>query len=335
MSPSTMWDMVALPRSVAFSLIVTTFFGCAAAGRSPGQGSGNGGNGGGVGGNGDGGIPADLSTGNGGGGGSGGSGSGGDLSFNSCPDSAKLVYLLDSNNSLWSFQPNPTDITKSILTSLGPLKCATTLQPNAMAVDRTGIAWVEYVPADDTVTNQDSVFKVDVNSAALTCTATTYKTSAFGTRYGMGFVANAPMSSAETLFVATGNAPFQLGTFDISALTIATVSSLKGGPELSGTGDARLWGFYPDPTMPRVSEINKMTGAEGMSYPIPQAMGTEDGYAFAFWGGDFWVFLKKDTETSTVLYHVKGTDGSVNTWTMTGHWIIGAGVSTCAPVIIS
>jgi hypothetical protein len=198
-------------------------------------------------------------------------------------------------------------------------------------VDRNSIAWIEYVPVDDTITDQDQLFKVDVTN--LTCTGTSYTTTAFGTRYGMAFVANAPMNSAETLFVSTGNAPFQLGTLDTSALTITTIGTQNGGPELSGTGDARLWGFFPDPTMPRVSEINKTTAAEGKSYPIAPAAGMEDGYAFAFWGGDFWVFLKKTTETSTVLYHVRGTDGMVTTWTMTGHWIIGAGVSTCAPSV--
>src|SRR5215471_6666580 len=211
-----------------------------------------------------------------------------------CSDSAKLVYLLDSNNSLWKFQPNQKDITQSTLTLLGPLQCATTLQPNAMAVDRTGVAWIEYVPTDETNTTEDQIFKVNVTT--LSCTSTSYVTGSFGTRYGMGFVADAPMSTSETLFVAKGDAPYALGKLDTTSLTIATIGTPSGGPELTGTGDAHLWAFFPDPTTPRVSELDKQTAAEGKSYPIPQAMGTEDGYAFAFWGGDFWVFLKKDTD---------------------------------------
>ena len=246
-----------------------------------------------------------------------------------CSDSAKLVYLLDSNNSLWSFQPNQTDITKSTLTPLGSLNCATSMQPNAMAVDRTGVAWVEYVPTDETDTTEDQLFKVDVTT--MICKPTSYTTGAFGTRYGMGFVSDAPMSTAETLFVAKGDAPYALGKLDTTSLTIATIGAPNGGPELTGTGDAHLWAFFPDATTPRVSELDKQTAAEGMSYPIPQAMGTEDGYAFAFWGGDFWVFLKKDTDAATVLYHVRGSDGAVTTWPLAGRWIIGAGVSTCAP----
>lgn len=246
-----------------------------------------------------------------------------------CSDSAKLVYLLDADNSLWSFQPNQKDITKSTLKLIGPLKCATAMQPNAMSVDRTGTAWVEYVPTDETNTTDDQIFKVDVTTAA--CTATSYKTGAFGTRYGMGFVSDAPMSTAETLFVAKGNAPYSLGKLDKTALTIATLGTPNGGPELTGTGDAKLWAFFPDPSTPRVSQLDKTSAAEGKTYPVAPAMGTEDGYAFAFWGGDFWVFLKKDTEAASTLYHVRGSDGAVTTWPISGRWIIGAGVSTCAP----
>jgi hypothetical protein len=198
-----------------------------------------------------------------------------------------------------------------------------------MSVDRTGTAWVEYVPMDETDTTEDQLFKVNVTNAA--CTATTFKTSPFGTRFGMGFVADAPMSTAESLFVAKGDPPYAFGKFDTTALTIVTLGTPNGGPELSGAGDAKLWAFFPDPSMPRVSQLDKSNGAEGMSYPVAAAAGTNDGYAFAFWGGDFWVFLKKDTDTYSVLYHVRGSDGAVTTWPLTGRWIVGAGVSTCAP----
>ena len=246
-----------------------------------------------------------------------------------CDESAKLVYLLDADGSLWSFKPNQMDITQSKLTMIGPLSCATAMQPNSMSVDRSGTAWVEYVPTDESDTTHDQLFKVNVTTGA--CTGTSYVTGAFGTRFGMGFVADAPMSTAESLFVAKGDPPYAFGKFDLSALTIAMLGTPNGGPELSGTGDAKLWAFFPDASMPRVSQLDKTNGAEGMSYPVAAAAGTNDGYAFAFWGGDFWVFLKKDTDTYTVLYHVRASDGAVTTFTLTGRWIVGAGVSTCAP----
>jgi hypothetical protein len=299
-------------------VLLAAFSGCAAAsGRAPGTGQGGGGSGGSNGGDMGSGDIADLAW------------PSVDTNQPQCDDSTKLVYLLDADNSLWSFKPNQTDITLSKLTLIGPLTCSTTMQPNSMAVDRTGTAWVEYVPMDETDTTHDQLFKVNVTTAA--CTATSYATGAFGTRYGMGFVADAPMSTAESLFVAKGDAPYSFGKLDTTALTITTLGTPNGGPELSGAGDAKLWAFFPDPSMPRVSQLDKSNAAEGKTYPVAAAAGTNDGYAFAFWGGDFWVFLKKDTDTYSVLYHVRGSDGMVTTWTLTGRWIVGAGVSTCAP----
>jgi hypothetical protein len=200
-----------------------------------------------------------------------------------------------------------------------------------MAVDRNGFAWVEYVIDDETNNTVDALYKVDVTNA--NCSPTSFTTSSFGTHFGMGFVTDVAKGTTETLFVAKDVAPWGLGKLDLGSFSITHLGTPDGGPELTGTGAAELWGFFPDTTSPRVSKLDKSTGAEGKSYPIAQAAGDEDGYAFAFWGGDFWVFLKKMTDTSTVLYHVRGSDGYVDTWTMSGHWIIGAGVSTCAPTI--
>ena len=57
-------------------------------------------------------------------------------------------------------------------------------------------------------------------------------------------------------------------------------------------------------------------------------------YLLGIAGGDFWVFLKKDTDTYSVLYHVRGSDGAVTTWQLTGHWIVGAVLVLCALYIL-
>ncbi|MDB4958912.1 MAG: hypothetical protein JWO36_6481, partial [Myxococcales bacterium] len=57
--------------------------------------------------------------------------------------------------------------------------------------------------------------------------------------------------------------------------------------------------------------------------------------AFAFWGGVYWIFLMKDFELSTTVYQVDGTNGTIKSTTpASGRTIVGAGVSTCAPVVI-
>ncbi len=58
-------------------------------------------------------------------------------------------------------------------------------------------------------------------------------------------------------------------------------------------------------------------------------------WAFAFHGGDFWMFLMRDTEFATTVHQIDGTTGVIKGNTATGsHSSVGAGVSTCAPVVI-
>ena len=57
-------------------------------------------------------------------------------------------------------------------------------------------------------------------------------------------------------------------------------------------------------------------------------------WAFAYYGGDYWVFLMKGSETTTTVYQIDGTNGTVTGTTPTQRVIVGAGVSTCAPTVI-
>ena len=59
-------------------------------------------------------------------------------------------------------------------------------------------------------------------------------------------------------------------------------------------------------------------------------------WAFAFWGGRFWIFLKRDSDASTYVYAMDATTGALTTaLSNTGRTIVGAGVSTCAPVNVN
>jgi hypothetical protein len=54
------------------------------------------------------------------------------------------------------------------------------------------------------------------------------------------------------------------------------------------------------------------------------------GWAFAFWGGDFWVFTAPAGDSRITRF--RPSDGSVTTVVDSlGAIIVGAGVSTCAP----
>jgi hypothetical protein len=306
---------------------------------------GSGGSGGSTGGNGaqDGG-----SNGGGGSGGTGGAGGGGyDGGIDDgCSDAAKLIYVIDDNGTFSSFKPNLQDVTKSVFTDLGMLNCnaPSGYQPFSMSVDRNAVAWVEYVDQGIGGLLGGSPNKIyQVDTTKLTCTDSGFTGGQSGfEQFGMGFVSNAAGSTDETLFVAGSSmvgSSTTLGTLDTMKLTVtSTGGMLTGDPELTGTGAGELWAFFPDKSNPRVSKLDKMSGAE--SSPIAlgsNVAGNAASWAFGFYGGDFFVFLAKQTGGgtgmgATTVYHV--TTGGLKDQldTMTRH-IVGAGVSTCAPVV--
>jgi hypothetical protein len=254
----------------------------------------------------------------------GGSASDGGAPFDAgCSAGARLVYVIDVNNTFSSFQPGPSPV----FTDLGTLNCPAQVgaTPFSMSVDRSAAAWVLY--------SSGELFKVDTQTVS--CSTTTYAMNQQGIDvFGMGFVADAPNAAQDTLYIAGNN---ELGTIDTQTLTLSTFGLLAGQPELTGTGDAKLYGFYPDPNLPRVSQIDKSNGLEGSSYSLsPQLQGNPHEFAFAFWGGDFWIFLQRyTTDASTNVWHLAPATGAVTeALSNTGRNIVGAGVSTCAPITL-
>jgi len=278
-----------------------------------------------------------------------GSGSGsGSGNEDGCSDAAKLVYVVDSNNTLSSFDP----MTKTFK-DLGTLSCpaASGAQPFSMGVDRNATAYVLYSgvnPLSGDVTSTE-IFKVDTTKTGLPCTKTTFAGTADFKQFGMGFSTDAAMGDTDTLFIAgspgVGTGATKLGKFDLSTMTPSTIGTVTGDPELTGNGNAELWAFFPSDTTgatdPKVGKLDKATGALSSPYTLTALKGIPAAWAFAFWGGDYWVFLAKSssgpipTPGKTVVYQVDGTNGMVKgmTDTMT-RTIVGAGVSTCAPVVI-
>jgi hypothetical protein len=102
---------------------------------------------------------------------------------------------------------------------------------------------------------------------------------------------------------------------------------------MTGNSNAELWGFIPAETTARVVQFNKTDGSIITSFTEPTLAGTSNGYAFAHWGGDYWVFLS--TQGMTTVYQVDHTSGAITSTTPApGRTIVGAGVSTCAPIVI-
>jgi hypothetical protein len=294
-------------------LSVVGLFGCSAATGTRNSGSGGSGTGGSIGLGGSGGAGGFGATG----------GSGGGTSSN-CAAEARFVYVIDGNGELYKFDPPSLQFT-----TIGTVDCGTVVAtPFSMAVDRNANAWVVFTDGH--------LYKVNTSNAA--CTPTSFVPGQQGfTTFGMGFSANGPNSNQDTLFVT--NSDFSgpssgLGTIDTQSLSLTRIGAydqLSSRAEMTGTGDGRLYGAF-EGTPYIVAEINKTTAhikSQAPQSPI-QYPPNGSNFAFAFWGGSFWLFVGPGTSTDVFQFDpVKNTTTQVSS---VAFEIVGAGVSTCAPV---
>ena len=284
-----------------------------------GGGSGSGGSGSGGSGSGGSGSSSGFGTfGDAGAGGEGGSGGAG------CSQAAEYVYVIDVTGTMYQFNP-PT----LAFTQVGQVTCASS-QFFSMAVDRNAVAWV--------LAQDGSVVKYDIN--AKTCTPTTFAPNQhnFDT-FGMGFSADAAGSSNETLFVSDSElytaSAGGLAKIDTTALTLSPIATYNLGyngkrAEMTGSGDGRLFAAF-EGTPYVVAEIDKTTAqikSQAPQTPINYPPDSSN-FAFAFWGGDFWLFVGPGGTTDVFQYQ---TSSGMTTKRETEQFeIVGAGVSTCAP----
>jgi hypothetical protein len=145
----------------------------------------------------------------------------------------------------------------------------------------------------------------------------------------------------EALFVAgtrdtTQAASPGLGRIDPTTFQLTKVGDFVpdiARAELTGTGDGRLFAFYTKgitngpPSF--IGEIDTTTAAVVAETSLP-TVDQGRGWAFAFWGGDFYMFTGPDVGGSDVTRY-RPSDGSVNVVATLPTRIVGAGVSTCAP----
>ncbi|MDI3289470.1 hypothetical protein [Polyangium sp. 15x6] len=291
------------------------------------------------GGSGDGGSGA----GNQGGGGSGGGfipGAGGSGAFgpgDDCSDAAKLIYVLSDENDLYSFDPPAKKFTK-----IGSLGCNTTMQPNSMAVDRNAVAWVNYVESDPFLGDDIDgvIYKVSTKDASCDPAPTVQLISNWF-RLGMGFSTN-DGGMGETLYI-TGTGAIGAGdspglgkinplSFGVETIANFSPSTFKGqSAELTGTGDGRLYGYYTT-TPVQVGQIDKATGGVTNAKAIT-GLETPSAWAFSFWGGSFYLYAAAGLDYSNVTKYDPVANTIDNAYmTNIGFRIVGAGVSTCAPL---
>ncbi len=260
----------------------------------------------------------------------------------------ELIYVVTRDNELLSFDPlklggNPFTVIGSLSCPAGPPLGGGGLPgqpatPFSMSVDRNALAWVLY--------SSGEMFHVSTENAS--CSATSFATSQQGFElFGMGFVSDSASSDSETLFIAGGSAgspsPGDLGVLDTAAMTVSHSGALPNGefgPELSGTGEGKLFGYYPSSSNSYVGEMDKTSGANTKQLPLEALSGAATAWAFAHYGGKVYIFITTDdgvlfpNPISRVLELDLASGDERTVIAESELAVVGAGVSTCAPIVI-
>jgi hypothetical protein len=256
---------------------------------------------------------------------------------NNCPDAGStLVYLITQQNVLMSFYPPTT-----AFTSIGTINCPDPGggTPFSMAVSRSGVAYVVFTSGN--------LFRVSTLTAACVATPFVSGATAFPPQFGMGFSADgrdAGTDGGETLYVAGDPGwstmmpgPASLASIDTTSYALHVVGPFLPTilePELTGTGAGNLYGFWaPDTTSDTsIVQIDKPSAQVTPVVTLP-GVTFGGGWAFSFWGGDFYVFTAPGgMGSSSIVTRYRPSDGSITqVATAPGVTIVGAGVSTCAP----
>jgi hypothetical protein len=240
-----------------------------------------------------------------------------------CTQAAELVYVIDEQGGLHSFDPSTLTFT-----TIGNVKCpGAGMDYNSMAVDRTATAWVNDI--------NGHIFKVSTADAS--CTTTSFVAPLGFTQMGMGFATDTAGGTTETLYV-DGIGGAGLAKIDLTTMALTRIGPFGGALagqdcELTGTGNAELFGFFT--TMPAsVAQINE-SNAQILSNAPQPGVDTGTDWAFSFWGGDFYLYTADTTlnpsDTTNVTRYSPSTMQTTVVKQQIGFRIVGAGVSTCAP----
>lgn len=259
-------------------------------------------------------------------------------------DGLDLIYVVDTNNEFLSFDPRELGTVEGPFTVIAnPLDCPASAPypswqsslPFSMSIDRDARAWVLYTSGE--------IFNVDVTTGACTSTAfqPSQQTGAWKL-FGMGFATDDLTGNTEELYVTGGPeqpvAQQMFGYIGPTTLTIMNVGAVNAGtqsPELTGTGDAKLYGYFPG-TVGFVQEIDKSTGhVIGSPINAEPLQGAPEAWAFAQWGGKFYIFVTDSTTGESMVQRIDRATGANEGVIIhaSPYEVVGAGVSTCAPIL--
>ena len=246
----------------------------------------------------------------------------------------KYIYVITSENTLLHYTPPSTFVT------IGTIDCPSTSGPFSMGVDHLGTAYVVF--------QDGNLFKI--SGATAHCKATSFVPDQNGFhKFGMAFSANDNGSGGgggsgpgEALYVAESSykhLTMGLATIDVDTFQLNFVAPLSpvlgDAVELTGTRDGRLFAFglqTAEAGMPgsHLAEIDKATGALLSDVVLPVG-NPSSSFAFAYYGGDFYLFTDDGMGGPTFVTQYDPMDGSTTQVASLGMNVVGVGVSTCAP----
>ncbi len=239
-----------------------------------------------------------------------------------CDEVGASIFVVSSPNSnLLKFDPKTYAFTQ-----IGKLNCPAGLAtPFSMAIRRDGNAYILY--------SNGRIYRASTKDASCSDSGYTPNQQGFS-QFGMGYVSDGPGSQAETLYVMDNGAAGLAKIPDDGKLV--KVAQFDGGlagrsGEVTGTGEGRLFGFFVDISNAKktsVAEIDRATGhvISNVAQGLPQI----NAWAFAHWGGSFYLF-NGSGGGSRVHKYTPGK-GTTQVVADAGQSIVGAGVSTCAPI---
>jgi len=243
-------------------------------------------------------------------------------------DASAVVYVLSNKNDLYGFAPD-----RKTLTKIGTVACAPGQMPNSMAVDRKGTAWVNYL--DGTLHG--------VSTTDASCIGGALTLPPGWAQDGMAYVTSDAGPDLEHLYLAGSyaSAAAGLGLINTTTGSLTPIGQYPGilhgvSAELTGTGDGRLFGFF-DLSPVSLAEIDRKSGAILSQTPLAGlALSSASSFAFSFWGGRFYFYTYPNAgSSSTNVAEYDPMSGSLDASFMTdiGFIVVGAGVSTCAPLV--
>ena len=186
---------------------------------------------------------------------------------NGCAVGTELVYVWALDGNIYSFDP-PT----KTFTFVATPDCDA-FSPNSMAIDRNLNAWLNYLEPGGSAPN-DYIYKFNLTTKT-GCQASGIQIPAGFDQVGMGFSSDTPGGSTETLYVdgigGAGLAKVNMTNKTITSIgNFANDANLEGQScELTGTGNALLFGYFTTSPYVRVAQLDKTNANATLGHAAP------------------------------------------------------------------